>query len=79
MAICGGIVSLPFGRLLLLQSTIALRAILACAVSSSNAAHASQSPQSDTRPRACRSQGRLLTVITHAQQLQCDMHCGSTT
>jgi len=52
MAICESIVSLPFGRylLLLLQSTIALRVILACAVSSSNAAHASQSPQSNTRP-----------------------------
>jgi len=48
-----------------------LREIVACGVSLSNAAHASQSPQSNTSAGR-RSQGRLTesAVITHAQQLQ---------
>ena len=43
----------------------------------SNAAHASQSP---TPPPGRRSQGRLTesAVIAHTQQLQCDIHRGST-
>ena len=48
-----------------------LREIVACGVSLSNAAHASQSPQSNTSAGR-RSQGRLTesAVITHAQHLQ---------
>jgi len=48
-----------------------LREIVACGVSLSNAAHASQSPQSNTSVGR-RSQGRLTesAVIAHAQQLR---------
>ena len=55
-------------RLLLLQATIALRVIVPCGVSLSNAAHGSQSPQSNTRTPGRRSQGRLTKSvgITHA-------------
>jgi len=66
---------------LVLQSTNVLRAIVACGVSLSNAAHASQSAQSNTPRRPSQSGTshwvswhhayiNLLTVITHAQQLQ---------
>jgi len=63
-----------------LQATIALRAIVTCGISLNNAADASQSPQSSTPPAGRRSQGRLTesAVIAHAQQLQCDIHRGST-
>jgi len=43
--------------------TIALGAILDCGVSLSNAAHASQSPQSNTRPLSRRSQARLTESV----------------
>jgi len=70
-----------------LQATITLYAIMACGVSLSNAAHASQSAQSNTPPRAVTVRDvslsqlasriiNLLTVIVHAQQLQSDIICG---
>ena len=63
--------------------------IVACGVSLSNDAHASQTPQSNTPPRAVAVMDvslsqlaprihQLLTVIAHAQQLQSDIHRGST-
>jgi len=54
-----------------LITRIALRAIVDCGVSPSNAAHASQSPQSSNPLAGRRSQGRLTesAVIAHAQQL----------
>jgi len=65
------------------QATVPLRALVACGVSLSNAAHASQSPQSNT-PGPSQSGTshwvswlhayiNLLTVIAHAQQLQSDI------
>jgi len=52
------------------------RATVACGISLSNAAHASQRPQSTTAPLGRRSQGRLTksAVIAHAQQLPYDIH-----
>ena len=68
--------------------TLLLQATIARGVSLSNVAHASQSPQSNTRPRAVAVRDVSLSqlaprihqfaVIAHAQQLQCDIHRGST-